>query len=841
MEPIQETRAFSNLGKTIEYFDSIKRNPNELTLFLNGFPKGGDIHSHLTGTVSPEDYLHLAAKKKLYISIDPRYSNLNEIVHCKTFEDLVELAEKKGNFFVFSKETSEKKFQHPVKEIFYRTNPNNARLYKLFTEKASIRHVTKVASNLFFNTFPNFESIDPHLTLLDYLSPLVVKAENENILYLEVSKGFESNLKYWDREIVENFKDKFPLFEEFESKTYEDKLEKSYEFLSKCKPFNEKINTYLDYINKAAGSEHEDKSLFCRDNKVVVRLNGDVSRELELHEFFVDLTISVFMIEKELKRKEEYKEPRMLGVVVSGDETHPSSIKNRNAQFKMIGYLKLKHENVHFSPHSGEISHEIPDDLLERTIEYAKPSRIGHATCIIAKADKNKANAIFNKLKNDMICLEICLTSNEKILGTERCDHPFPPPFPHLLDNQVPVTLATDDSGVLGNNLATEYRKAVQKYGTDENGNTRISYKTLKDLARNALRHSFLPGEQIFEKPLSNRFELRSCFKYLQETEILRQDGVVGISDEASDILFRSSKAFLQHKLEISFAKFESDTALEFDKKASLQNHKINEISQSSKSQPRTEKSTKTNNTNTNNSHNTNTNAINCSSAYNQITYPEITFGKDKWKNYFGDIGEEPHLPIEIDKVLNEPCPFWPGMKVRETHMLVLIPQKVNGFDLTMKYLGELVQNPKNGGHSAKYHGGDCQYGDGYKDKPRSESYWVLMTRWVLPEMRSKSYSAQKMLIESRCKEKSALYREPHVWEAAICVFMTYVDTGTYYLARIDETHTRCQEIHSSGYPLVVGSFCDDGLYVAWHHCGDASGHSSFGIALVKVFPTGDY
>ncbi|MGZ6330812.1 MAG: SH3 domain-containing protein, partial [Parachlamydiaceae bacterium] len=54
-----------------------------------------------------------------------------------------------------------------------------------------------------------------------------------------------------------------------------------------------------------------------------------------------------------------------------------------------------------------------------------------------------------------------------------------------------------------------------------------------------------------------------------------------------------------------------------------------------------------------------------------QIPISSIAFGKAKWATYFGDIGEEPPLPNNIQTILSSPCPFWPNKKVEETHLLV--------------------------------------------------------------------------------------------------------------------------------------------------------------------------
>ena len=66
---------------------------------------------------------------------------------------------------------------------------------------------------------------------------------------------------------------------------------------------------------------------------------------------------------------------------------------------------------------------------------------------------------------------------------------------------------------------------------------------------------------------------------------------------------------------------------------------------------------------------------------------------------FFGDIGEEPPLPPNICEILASPCPFDPKKTVRETHMLVLVPARVDGEPLTLNHMGELVQAPRGGGH----------------------------------------------------------------------------------------------------------------------------------------------
>jgi hypothetical protein len=194
---------------------------------------------------------------------------------------------------------------------------------------------------------------------------------------------------------------------------------------------------------------------------------------------------------------------------------------------------------------------------------------------------------------------------------------------------------------------------------------------------------------------------------------------------------------------------------------------------------------------------------------------PSIAFGKELWEKYLGDVGEEPPLPSDIQQILQSPCPFFPGKKVEETHLLTLISKTVNGKPLTLDSLEELVKHPKQG-QATKY----SYYWDGikkeYGSQSLSSSYWVLMTRDVIPESRNKRYDVQKQLLESYSQKAHVPYEVPHLLEVAVSIFMEYLKTGRMLYSDNPETYTWCQERVSiyPTYALVVGGFAAGGLYV---------------------------
>ncbi len=194
------------------------------------------------------------------------------------------------------------------------------------------------------------------------------------------------------------------------------------------------------------------------------------------------------------------------------------------------------------------------------------------------------------------------------------------------------------------------------------------------------------------------------------------------------------------------------------------------------------------------------------------LSLPSIAFGKAKWDTYFGDIGEEPPLPADIGQILQSPCPFWPGKKIEETHLLVLIPTSVNGQPLTLKTLGELAAKPKQGPATQyKY----FNLGE-YQDQPVTQSYWVLMTRDVIEGSRNKTYADQKQLVATHAQKTGVAYELPKILEATTCIFLHHVSTGQKLYPDSPGIYTRCQELYhkQNGWALVVGGFAAGGLYV---------------------------
>lgn len=194
-------------------------------------------------------------------------------------------------------------------------------------------------------------------------------------------------------------------------------------------------------------------------------------------------------------------------------------------------------------------------------------------------------------------------------------------------------------------------------------------------------------------------------------------------------------------------------------------------------------------------------------------------FGKEQWKKYFGEIGQEPPVPQDIYKILKSPCPFWRGKKVEETHMLVLIPETINGKALNLKRLGKIIRAPKEGLATRYRH--DWPYTDGYRtpwcmitkdfgSQATPKSHWVLMTKDVIEGSRNKTYSEQQAFVTALATQTGIPYEFPNLLDAVICIFMHYVTSQKPLFSANHNVKTfiRCQE-KVQGYPITVGAYSE--------------------------------
>ena len=211
----------------------------------------------------------------------------------------------------------------------------------------------------------------------------------------------------------------------------------------------------------------------------------------------------------------------------------------------------------------------------------------------------------------------------------------------------------------------------------------------------------------------------------------------------------------------------------------------------------------------------------------------DAAIGSTVWNRCYGNVGKVPLLPAGIGQILASPCPFWDGQQVRDTHLLALIPKRVSGQALTLNYLGELIKAPQGGGHATEYR----FYWDNARkaigSQPAGSSYWVLMTKDVLPESRNKSYQDQCKLVADHSKRTGLEYKVPGALEAAVVILLHHVRSGERLYGDDPLTYTRCQE-SVRGRQLLVGGGSSEGLDVDSDHYGHI--YNNLGLAALRKF-----
>ncbi|MBF5059755.1 hypothetical protein NEPTK9_001272, partial [Candidatus Neptunochlamydia vexilliferae] len=192
---------------------------------------------------------------------------------------------------------------------------------------------------------------------------------------------------------------------------------------------------------------------------------------------------------------------------------------------------------------------------------------------------------------------------------------------------------------------------------------------------------------------------------------------------------------------------------------------------------------------------------------------PSIAYGKATWEKHFGPgsiTEKEPPLPSNIEEILNAPTPFkvegFSG-KVRDTHLLVWIPSKVNNTVLTLDNLPKVF---------GKYGYCDANYVKKEHGSRGTSSHWILMSKNILEGTRGKTYDVQKQIVR---KYASKGYTLSNALDVAVAVLLHQKEKKEYLLpGKPTWTYTRCQEkVNDNKWPVAIGGFAAGGLTISSH------------------------
>ena len=102
-------------------------------------------------------------------------------------------------------------------------------------------------------------------------------------------------------------------------------------------------------------------------------------------------------------------------------------VRDYDLQMRMVEYLHRVYPKVHISLHAGELAPGLvaPETLrfhIREAVERAHAERIGHGVDVMYERDPFQ---LLDEMAKKDVLVEICLTSNDVILGVRGIDHPL--------------------------------------------------------------------------------------------------------------------------------------------------------------------------------------------------------------------------------------------------------------------------------------------------------------------------------------------------------------------------------------------------------------------------------
>jgi adenosine deaminase len=192
------------------------------------------------------------------------------------------------------------------------------------------------------------------------------------------------------------------------------------------------------------------------------------------------------------------QDPRFVGSNLVAPEDDFIALRDYQDQMEQLDFLYQKRGPQPVSLHAGELWQGLvhPDALrlhIRQAIELGHATRIGHGTDI---GFEDAYQPLLEQMREKGILVEISLSSSDVVLGVRGDAHPFA----LYLAAGVPVSLSTDDAGVLRIDITDEFVRAVQEFDLD--------YAQVKALAYNGLRYAFVDEatKQRLLQELDQRF-----------------------------------------------------------------------------------------------------------------------------------------------------------------------------------------------------------------------------------------------------------------------------------------------------------------------------------------------
>lgn len=430
--------------RVARHFESIRNDRVALRSFLRAMPKGGDIHSHLSGAIYAESYIRWAAEDGL----------------CVDTQALTILKDKEPCDRAASQRAAKEAHVDP---IFYGT----------LIDALSMRnhHPARTAGEYqFFGAFPRFGPVSG-TRRGDMLAEVARRAAAQNILYLELSSNWDLQNAVEAAAKVEWTPDLAALHQQLLDAGLRDA------------PKTARLDAAEKRMKEVLRCDASEADPGCR---VIIRYQAESLRAFTPVQVFAMLVWSF---------EQNRADARFASINMVQPEDWHVPVRDYDLHMKIIEYLHGGYPEVNITLHAGELTlGQVPPEMLgthvAKAIGPGHARRVGHGSDI---AYHPKPRAVMDEMKRKDVAVEISLSSSDFILGVRGDQHPLRA----YIAAGVPVVLATDDEGVARSDLTNEYLRAAVEH--------RLGYRELKKISRDSLRYAFLPDGE--KRPLMERLD----------------------------------------------------------------------------------------------------------------------------------------------------------------------------------------------------------------------------------------------------------------------------------------------------------------------------------------------
>jgi len=480
--------------RTASYFESIRKSPPKQLAFLLKMPKGADLHNHLSGSIYAERYIEWAAEKGLCVNTStmtlvvpaaPSQCDTNQAPATSALTSSVLYRQMIDAWSMRNWQLSGQSGHDHFFDAFGRFGPatinNNGRMLAEAVKSAARGRASYVELMLTPDGTPTGVASSQIGEKVGW------DGDFQGTLNKLKANGIENAAAIWIKNLQA--------------------MEAEKNQLLKC------------------GTAQADAGC-----SVTIRYVAQVSRNSSLGQVYAQIVTGLALAND--------PESKVVATNLVQGEDGLNSMENFSLHMQMLKFLRPLYPRARVTLHAGELAPGLvtPDGLMfhiRESVMVARAERIGHGVDIMHETEPFE---LLKEMARRNVMVEICLSSNDLILGISGSRHPLAT----YIEYGVPVALATDDEGVSRSEISIEFLKAAEEQG--------IGYPQLKTMARNSLQYAFVAGDSLWSD--GRKFvPVVQCARDLAEMKLT--------SNGCRQFLASNEKGRLQWQLEQDFNAFE--------------------------------------------------------------------------------------------------------------------------------------------------------------------------------------------------------------------------------------------------------------------------------------------